>query len=252
MWDLHQMKDNSVLYNGADHLVTQRAQQMIDRAREFLSKHHTPAELEPEPSLINRKLTTGQRIDQQQEQQAAESSAIATGTEDNNSQDRIPSNSQSPASTDPTSSTTAAASDPQSISSAPVSLSPSASSLSSPSLPSFRSPPQFSPQIHSPPSTNHSLSTIPTTRPSLQSSKFSPSSSEMPSSSSSLTPSAASFLPINDPTAALLREDRLDSFSDLFGADYQPMEDQETEGLELDIEQELPPQQQEDPVWLED
>ena len=54
MWDVQQMWENSVTYNGKDHMVTQRAEGMINRAREYLLKWYTRVQLEPSDALVQR------------------------------------------------------------------------------------------------------------------------------------------------------------------------------------------------------
>ena len=54
MWDVQQMWENSVTYNGNDHMVTQRAEGMINRAREYLLKWYTREQLECSDALVKR------------------------------------------------------------------------------------------------------------------------------------------------------------------------------------------------------
>ena len=54
MWDVQQMWENSVVYNGKDSYYTQLAEGMINRAREYLVKWYTRLQLEPSDSLVQR------------------------------------------------------------------------------------------------------------------------------------------------------------------------------------------------------
>lgn len=54
IWDVQQMWENSVVYNGKDAHVTQRAEGMIDRAREYLLKWYTRLQLEASDALVQR------------------------------------------------------------------------------------------------------------------------------------------------------------------------------------------------------
>ena len=54
MWDVQQMWQNSILYNGKDSYYTQRAEGLITRAKEYLVKWYTPLQLEPTDTLVRR------------------------------------------------------------------------------------------------------------------------------------------------------------------------------------------------------
>ena len=54
MWDVQQMWQNSVVYNGKDHHVTRLAEGMIDRARDYLARWYTTLQLTPSAALIQR------------------------------------------------------------------------------------------------------------------------------------------------------------------------------------------------------
>ena len=54
IWDVVQMWENSVGYNGKDHYVTRLAEGMINRARELLVKWYTRLQLEPSDALVQR------------------------------------------------------------------------------------------------------------------------------------------------------------------------------------------------------
>ena len=75
MRDVRQMYDNSVVFNGSEHNVTRRAEQMLHRARDHLDKHFSHEQLQPSDALLQRKARERPAADVKQETRAAAAAA---------------------------------------------------------------------------------------------------------------------------------------------------------------------------------